>query len=261
MKRFFFLLLIIPLFTACSNDEEQMAVGLNDNTWKVQIADAKYLHLSLEEYQQMSYFDREARRSIFKLGQYVLLDSASHCYKLTISRNEAIKQNIPMKDYDSFINEMAKANQTILEYMQLGKSLQIADPQKAEASEAEFSSNSITRNWSEERKEGIITLGGIGEGEDYVTHGRGEVGSVVFFCRGNSAPFPIFTCKVVHEGKQNMESGMGILWQNTKIKVPVVAFPLSTIEKLYFSCSDSNGSVATWKARPHTLMHIPELDD
>lgn len=106
MKRFFFLLLIIPLFTACSNDEEQMAVGLNDNTWKVQIADAKYLHLSLEEYQQMSYFDREARRSIFKLGQYVLLDSASHCYKLTISRNEAIKQGNYIFNYTNFCSSL-----------------------------------------------------------------------------------------------------------------------------------------------------------
>lgn len=75
---------------------------------------------------------KEARRSIFKLGQYVLLDSINHCYKLTISKEEAVKQDIPAADYDSFVAEMEKANQTIQEYMKAGKSIQLTDPQKKE---------------------------------------------------------------------------------------------------------------------------------
>lgn len=120
----------VLLFVACHSDQTKEALTAADEQQRT--TEANFLKLSLDEYQHLSPAEKEARRSIFKLGQYVLLDSINHCYKLTISKEEAVKQDIPAADYDSFVAEMEKANQTIQEYMKAGKSIQLTDPQKKE---------------------------------------------------------------------------------------------------------------------------------
>lgn len=241
-------------FYSCSNslDEEDFSTSNNLNTkvYSSKIEEAKALAVPIEDLDNIPQNIKGKRAAAVILSKYISLNDS--IYSLDISVEEAKKLGVTENFYYEIVNDLEKSNEAIKEATKNGEKLILPDVKKEaeDYSNGKLSINStVTRSGNNGKNQyGSIVTNGNEEGTDAFIPTIDKT-YVLFTCRTNAAPIPVYTCKTYIFGGWNSKIKAGTLFTNTEIQVPLAASGSSLAASLYFQTTDSNGGSCNWVAK------------
>ena len=121
-------LVSVSLFVACM--QEQTNDVVSTSVERKEAVEAENLGLAIDEFKSMPDELKERRRMGLLLSLYVELDSVNHCYRLNITKEEAVKLGVTEKEYGLRIEEIEETNKLIKETMAKGIPVHFTDVKK-----------------------------------------------------------------------------------------------------------------------------------
>ncbi|MDE6696141.1 MAG: hypothetical protein K2K25_04620 [Muribaculaceae bacterium] len=243
---------LITTLSSCSQDEDLVISGKLPETKAystAEIQQAKELAIPVSELDNMSEDIKEKRAASIILSDYIKLEGNQ--YKLAISEQEAQKLGVAPNLYEVIKAEIALTNQTILEYLEMGETIELCDIQSVSKAykngKLELSDNTSAYSKVAYPSGTIITTGQEDGTSGFTT--EREHTKVLFRCRTAAAPTPIYRCTVTAWGEKKIGSKVGNAITTTEITVPIAASGSGVYATLTFATSDSNGGFCNWQAQ------------
>lgn len=240
------------IFSSCSQDEDILnsnPLSKTDLPSRSEIQESKDLAMPSYELSLLSEEVKQKRAASIILSDYIVLENNQ--YKLEISEKDAQKLGIKPYLYESIKNDILSTNEAIQEIMDNGDPIELCDVQaisKAYKKGELNQSDSADKYSRVAYPSGNITTSGQEDGTaSFKT--EYEHTKVLFRCRTNAAPTPIYRCTVKAWGETKVGSKIGNVITTTEITVPIAASGSGIVAGLTFATSDSNGGYCFWQAQ------------